>query len=179
MKRFAGLLLLVAAPLVAQQPRNSTSAPPSAVSTIRSLWEDVAGYIARAADQMPESNYAFKATPEVRSFGQLIGHIAGSENLSCGLALGEKVGNEDDVERTATTKAALVTAIKAANDRCRRAYAVSDAASAKMVTLFGADRTALYALMQNATHISEHYGNIVTYMRLKGMVPPSSQPPAR
>ena len=180
MKRLTLFLVVAcASPLLAQQPRTASAAAPSGVATVRNLWEGVSGYIARSADQMTEANYAFKPTPDVRSFGQLIAHIAGSQNLNCGLVLGEKVGNEDDIESTMTAKADLVAALKASNDRCRRAYAVSDAASGKIVPLFGSDRSVLYALMQNATHVSEHYGNIVTYMRIKGMVPPSSQPPAR
>ncbi|MDQ3081850.1 MAG: DinB family protein, partial [Gemmatimonadota bacterium] len=70
----------------------------------------------------------------------------------------------------------LTAALKASTANCARAYAQSDAASAGMIKLFGQDQTRLFALMLNATHNAEHYGNIVTYMRMKGMVPPSSQP---
>ena len=175
MKRMLTLMMLAAAaPLAAQQARPAGDV--GAVVAARMLWEDVTGYITKAAEQVPEALYAFKPTPEVRSFGQLIGHVAGAQNNFCGIAMGVDGGGEGDIERTKTSKADLVAALKASNDFCRRAYAQSDAAATAMVKLFGQDRSRLYTLMMNATHDNEHYGNIVTYMRLKGMVPPSSQP---
>lgn len=175
MKRFAAVLLLVSAtPAMSQMAAGAAANP--AVSTTGKLWEQMTGYIVKAAEQVPESDYAFRPIPSVRTFGQLIGHVAGAQNLICGAALGEKLGGEDDIEKTKTTKADLTAALKASTGHCRRAYAQSDAASASMTKLFGQDQTRLFALNLNTTHNAEHYGNIVTYMRIKGMVPPSSQP---
>ena len=168
LKRALSLLLLAAGPLAAQ------SASPTA--SARMLWEDVTGYITQSAADFPEEKYGYKPTPAVRSFGELIGHIAGSQSMFCAMALGEKEPAEDAVEKSTTSKAGLIAALKASNDYCARAYALSDAATAAGVKVFGADRTKLYALMMNATHDNEHYGNIVTYMRMNGMVPPSSRP---
>lgn len=164
-----------AAPASAQAPAPTAASSP-AVRTAAMLWQQVTTYITRAAEQMPESAYEFRPTPEVRTFGQLIGHIAGTQNLLCANALGEPGGGEDDVERSAHTKAALVAAIHASTEACRRAYAQSDAEVARPAAVFGQQATRFYALLVNVTHDNEHYGNIVTYMRLKGMVPPSSQP---
>ena len=176
MKRSAVVIALAAAtPALALAQGGSTHQAPSAVSTVRAVYEQMTGYIARAADQMTEANYAFKPTADVRTFGQLIGHVAGAQQMICAAALGEKQGNEDDIEKSATTKAALVAAMKKTTEHCRRAYAQTDAAAAGQTTLFGQQNTRLYALMLNASHNSEHYGNLVTYMRMKGMVPPSSQ----
>ena len=175
MKRVILLLAVVAAvPLKAQAPKVYAKFSPVAAS--RAAWEDVMGNITKAAEQVTEANYSYKPTPAVRSFGQLIGHVAGAQHLYCGAILGEKTGNEDDIEKTATTKDALVAALKVSNDHCRKAYAVLDADASKMVTAFGQDESALSALIGNAMHDQEHYGNIVTYMRMLGMVPPSSQP---
>jgi hypothetical protein len=96
--------------------------------------------------------------------------------MFCAIALGVKPPAEDAVEKSAKTKAALVQALKESNDYCARAYNQTDAAAAASVELFGAQRSRLYTLLENATHDSEHYGNIVTYMRLNKMVPPSSRP---
>jgi hypothetical protein len=74
------------------------------------------------------------------------------------------------------TKAALVAALKASTEYCAKAYAIPDVASRQHVQLFGQDRTKLFVLGTNAAHNDEHYGNIVTYMRMNGMVPPSSKP---
>jgi uncharacterized damage-inducible protein DinB len=171
------MLLLAAAPVVLPCTLAAQTAGSGAVADARALWEDVTNYIVRAAEEVPEPMYAFQPTPDVRTFGQLIAHIAGAQNSFCGLASGVNAGGEADIERTVTKKADLVAALKASNDVCRKAYAQSDAAAMAMVKLFGQDRTRRYTLMMNATHDNEHYGNIVTYMRIKGMVPPSSQPP--
>ncbi|MEO8580795.1 MAG: DinB family protein [Gemmatimonadales bacterium] len=177
------LFVLSAVPAAAQQTVSGVSAvsavgvsPDLAVSTAKGLWEQMTGFIAKAAEQVPEADYAFRPTPEVRTFGQLIGHVAGAQAMFCAAALGEKPGNEDEVEKSATTKSALIAALRTTSQGCQRAYAQSDAASAGMTTLFGGQSTRLRVLMMNATHNAEHYGNIVTYMRIKGMVPPSSQP---
>jgi uncharacterized damage-inducible protein DinB len=168
LKRALSLLLLAAGPLGAQGGSPTASA--------RMLWQDVTGYIVQSAADVPEDKYGYKPTPAVRSFGELIGHIAGSQSMFCAMALGEKEPAEDAVEKSTTSKAGLIAALKASNDYCARAYGLSDAATAATIKVFGADRTKLYALMMNATHDNEHYGNIVTYMRLNGMVPPSSRP---
>jgi uncharacterized damage-inducible protein DinB len=146
-----------------------------AVSTARMLWEPMVGYITTAAEELPESTYAYPPTPEVRTFGQLVGHVAGAQYLICAAALGDPARKEDDIEKTRKTKAELVAALKASTQYCARAYGQTDKAAQQKTKLFGQERTRLYALGLNATHDGEHYGNIVTYLRLKGIVPPSSR----
>ncbi len=147
-----------------------------AVETTRMLWQQMTGYVTQAAEDVPESLYSYRPTAEVRSFGELVGHVAGAQNLICAAALGEPARSEDEIERSQTTKAGLIAALKASTEYCGRAYAQTDAASQQHTQLFGAERTRLFALTLNATHNAEHYGNIVTYMRINGMVPPSSRP---
>ena len=172
MKRaLAVAVLLLPVSVFAQAP-----APQSAVATAAGTWEGNMKWITMAADQMPEADYAYKPVSTVRSFGQLIGHIAGAQYMFCAIALGETAKGEGDIEKTVTSKAGLVAALKGSNDYCRRAYAMTDAQATGSVKLFDQDRSKLSVLMQNSTHIAEHYGNIVTYMRMKSMVPPSSQP---
>jgi uncharacterized damage-inducible protein DinB len=139
------------------------------------LWEQPTEYITTVAEELPESTYAYRPTPEVRTLGQMIGHVAGAQNLLCAAALGEPARAEDEVERTRTTKAGLVAALKASTKYCARAYAQTDRAAEQMTKVFGQDRTRLYALGLNANHNAEHYGSLVTYLRLNGIVPPSSR----
>jgi len=173
MKRSAFILAtLFAVPAFAQ----NTAAPSNpAVSGLQMTWGMMTGYITRAAEQMPESDYSYKPVATVRTFGEMIGHVAGAQNMICAAALGDPQKSEDDIEKSAKTKAALVAALKASNEYCAKAYQMSDAATAGMTKLFGQDRSKAFALSLNATHVGEHYGNLVTYMRMKGMVPPSSQ----
>lgn len=148
----------------------------SATGQARILWQDIMKNVSAAAEETSESVYAYKPTPEVRSFGQVIAHVAGSQRMFCAMVLGDKPAAEDDIEKTARTKAAIVAALKQSNTYCERAYGQSDAANHAMVDVFGQQRTKLFALMLNASHDDEHYGNIVTYMRMNKLVPPSSRP---
>ena len=147
----------------------------AAVSTSKALWQQLTGYITAVAEETPESLYAFKPAPEVRSIGQLIGHVAGAQYLICAAALGEPPRQEDAIERSTTKKADLVAALKASTEYCTRAYAQTDAAAQGKTQLFGQEQTRLYALTLNATHNGEHYGNLVTYLRINKIVPPSSR----
>ena len=185
MKRLLlSLLVLLPVSAFAQGATPSSTATVAApvadpgVNSAKAVWSLMTDYVTKAAEQMPEADYAFRPTTTVRTFGELIGHIAGAQNMFCSAALGEAARAEDAVERAAKTKAALVAALKSSTEYCGRAYAQSDAASAGMTKLFGGDRSRMFALMLNAAHNGEHYGNIVTYLRVKGMVPPSSQPAA-
>ena len=147
----------------------------AAVGLTRQLWEPMIGHITTVAEELPESTYTYKPTPDVRSFGQMFGHVAGAQYMFCAAALGESPRNEDDIEKTKKTKSELVTALKASADYCKKAYALSDKATQGKIKLFGQERTKLFALGVNANHDAEHYGNLVTYLRLNGMVPPSSR----
>jgi uncharacterized damage-inducible protein DinB len=169
------LLGLAAEPLGAQAAPAPTPAN-SAVGTTRTLWSQITAYITTAAEELPDSTYAYRPTPDVRSFGQLIGHIAGAQYLICAAAVGDPERKEDEIERTRTTKAALVEALKASTEYCTKAYAQTDGAAQQPTKLFGQPQSRLFALGLNATHNAEHYGNIVTYLRLNRIVPPSSRP---
>ena len=130
----------------------------------------------RSAEKMPEENYSFKPTDAVRSFGQVVGHVADAQYLFCSIVLGEKNPNPK-IEQTKTSKADLIAALKDAFAYCDKAYdGMTDASAPEMVKLFGGDTPKLGVLTVNNMHNLEHYGNLVTYMRLKKIVPPSSEP---
>lgn len=169
------LVILSAGSLLTAQTDKAAGSGNSAVSTTRMLWEQPTQYITTVAEELPESTYAYRPTPEVRTLGQLIGHVAGAQYLICAAALGEPERQENDIEKTRTRKADLVAALKASTKYCQRAYAQTDRTTQQGTKLFGQERTRLYALGLNANHNAEHYGNIVTYLRLNGIVPPSSR----
>lgn len=161
-----------AAPAAAQM---SLDANPLMESN-RALFESVKGNILAAAEQMPEADYAFRPTEEVRSYGEIIGHIADAQYMLCSTALQEESPNGENIEETRTSKAELVEALRASVEYCDRAYTeVSDAELSEPATVFGQETNRLFALVVNITHDNHHYGNLVTYLRLNGMVPPSSQ----
>ncbi len=129
-----------------------------------------------SAEKMPEGNYNFKPTDAVRSFGQILGHVADSQYLFCSSVLGEK-NPAPKVEQTKTSKADLIAALKDAFAYCDKAYdGMTDASAAQMVKRSSGDTPKLGVLSINNLHTVEHYGNLVTYMRMKGIVPPTSEP---
>lgn len=142
---------------------------------VKANYNSIKNNVMKAADKMPESDYAFKATPDVRTFGQLIGHVADAQMGICGAAKGEpKKGDAADK----TSKDDLVAALKASFDFCDTAYdALNDADGAQTVKMFGRDRTKLGVLDFNVIHDNEMYGTMAVYLRLKGIVPPSSERP--
>jgi uncharacterized damage-inducible protein DinB len=167
------LLLLIAAPLAAQQQQATD--PQVAVAAARSGWRAAHNYIVRSAEQLSEADFAFKPAPTVRTFGQIVAHVADDEMGWCAQILGEPV-KQTGFEKTLTSKAEIVKAIKDAGTYCEKAYAISDAQAMGVTTIWNNQQSRIRGLVDNANHDWEHYGNIVTYMRIKGLVPPSSQP---
>jgi uncharacterized damage-inducible protein DinB len=139
----------------------------------KAIQNAVKNNVLRSAEKMPEDQYGFKPTPDVRSFGQLVGHIADANNNFCAAALGVPNPNPG-IEKSKTTKADLVAALKGAMEFCDKAYEISDAQAAEIVQFRNQERSRLGLLQFNSFHTNLHYGNMVTYLRLKGIVPPSS-----
>lgn len=130
----------------------------------------------RSAEKTPEENYNFKPTDAVRSFGQVLGHVADSQYAFCSVVLGEK-NPAPKIEQTKTSKVDLIAALKDAFAYCDKAYdGMTDASATQMVKFMGGDTPKLGALSVNNVHTVEHYGNLVTYMRMKNIVPPTSDP---
>ena len=168
--RLLGTLLTLVCAVQAQTPDlKSASGYPKMVQKQVSAW------IERAADKMPEEEYAFKPDPAVRSFGQVLGHVADANYRFCSGVLGES-SPSPGIEKTKTTKAELKVALHDAFAYCNRAYdALTDASANETVKAYGQERNKLGVLWFNASHNLEHYGNLVVYMRVKGIVPPSSE----
>lgn len=166
----------------AQAPATTPANP--ITQSEKGLYSFISGAVVRAAEKMPEENYAFKPTPEVRSFGQLVGHEADANYMFCSQAAGESNPSKD-IEKTKTSKADLVAAVKDAVAYCNKTFdGMTDASGSQMVKLFNFNLSKLSLLSLNTAHTDEHYGNMVTYMRLKGIVPPTSEnqqaaPPAK
>ena len=164
-------LMLAAAVAAAQENTN-----PNPFSTFnKAAYARLKGIMLASAEKMPEESYSFKPVDTVRSYGQLVGHLADAQYLFCSIALGEK-NPAPNVEKTKTSKADLIAALKEAEAYCDKAYdTMTDASGAQMVKLFGNDTPKLDVLVVNNMHNMEHYGNMVTYMRIKGIVPPTSE----
>jgi uncharacterized damage-inducible protein DinB len=164
------------APAAKSTPAAAPAIPNPISLSEKGFYMNVRGNVTAAAEKMSEENYAFKPTPDVRTFGQLVGHVADAQYMFCSMALGE-TNPAPGIEKSKTSKADLVQALKDSNAYCDKAYnAMTDADAATLVSLFGRKMAKLMALSINTAHDDEHYGNMVTYMRLKGVIPPSSEP---
>ena len=144
----------------------------------KEVYGGVKAILLRSAEKMPEENYSFKPTDAVRSYGQILGHVADSQLFFCSRAIGETKPSLK-IEKTRTAKADLITALKDAFAYCDKAYeGMTDALGGQRVPLFGetSDTPKLGVLTVNNLHSIEHYGNLVTYMRMKNVVPPTSEP---
>ena len=156
----------------------ATAAPGQSFNTFNKMaYGFVKTMILGSAEKMPEENYDFKPAESVRSFGQILGHVADSQYYFCSVALGEK-NPAKAVEKTKTSKADLVASLKDAFAYCDKAYdGLTPSTAAETVKIFNTQNMPkLDVLTANAMHGVEHYGNLVVYLRVKGLVPPSSEP---
>jgi len=147
----------------------------------------IEGIITGAAAAMPEQHYGFRPTEaaEVRTFAQFVGHLADANYRMCSIVTGKDPPMDTGLERSATTKAALSKALAESFTFCDRVYAgMTDSAGAALVKFdAGGEGTRqgplqvpkLTALAFHVQHAFEHYGNLVTYMRMKNVIPPTSQ----
>jgi uncharacterized damage-inducible protein DinB len=140
----------------------------------KGLYTAVKGYILKSAEKMPEANYSFKPSPEVRNYGAILGHLIDDQYFFCSAAKGET--HESDAEKKLSTKGDLVNGLKEAFAYCDAAYdSLTDAGGAKMMKFGRGERSLSGILNFNVAHDFEHYGNLITYLRIKGLVPPSSE----
>jgi len=166
------LLCLLALPTFSQEKPSSDN-PFTAIS--KRNYQRTQGILLRSAEKMPEENFSFKPVDTVRSYGQIIGHLADAQYLFCSTASGDKNPGLN-IEKTKTSKADLIAALKDGFAYCDKVYdAMTDAAALQTVKFFGNDAPKYAALTVNIAHNMEHYGNLVTYMRIKGIVPPTSE----
>ena len=170
------LLLTTTAALCLGQPADTKSISGHA----RVLQAMVKGNIIKAAEKMPADDYSFRPTPDIRSYAELIAHIADANYMFCSVSLGEKnpgMKLEDAVKKDAASKpkAAIVEALTASFAYCDKAFtALTDQNASEVLKMFG-ERPRIGVLSFETSHDFEHYGNIVTYLRMKKIVPPSSE----
>jgi len=134
--------------------------------------------LTQAAEQMSEDDYAFRPTPEVRTFGQIMAHVADANFAMCAMAKGEQPPVRD-IEKTKTTKPEIQKALAESFAYCDGLRdALPDVRAKATVEFMGIIVPAPKMLELATYHNLSHYGNAVVYMRLRGKVPPSSQPGA-
>lgn len=170
--------LFTTATIIAQDKPVTPGGPPAnpLSGSAKRQYTQFKNFIVASAEKMPEENYGYKPVDTVRSYGQLVGHVADAQYLFCSAIRGEKAPDLK-IEQSKTTKTDLVASLKDAFTYCDKAYdGMSDASGAEIIKFFGSDAPKLGVLYFNNMHNAEHYGNLVTYLRMKNIVPPSSEP---
>ncbi len=173
---------LLALPSVAQtieQPAHKMEL----AAWLRGAYTNTRSNLIKSAENFPEDLYGMRPGPqkEVRTYGQIIGHLANFNYLWCSQAKGEKNPDEGNDFEKVSSKAGLVKALRDAFSYCDSVYAgMNDTSGLETIQITQENgRVArlprMSLLILNHTHNNEHYGNLVTYMRIKGIVPPSSQ----
>ena len=176
MKKLFVVFGIATLPLLAQSGSSTSSTPGNPLSmSAKYLYGMSKNNVLKSAEEMPEENYSFKPVDTVRTFGQLVGHVADAQYEFCSAVIGD--GKQPPgIEKSKTTKADLIQALKDGFAYCDQAYnSLTDAQATQMIKFFGRSAPKLTVLTVNYGHNMEHYGNMVTYLRIKGLVPPSSQ----
>ena len=172
--RWPVILLFAAAVAWAQSGTSTTPANPMVASS-KLFYTNAKQDILRSAEKMPEAKYTFRPVDSVRTYGQVLAHVADGQYEFCGAAAGNH--DEKGFEQTAKTKADIVAALKTAFAYCDAIWAgMTDAKAAELIPAFGGAKISRLSMLDfNVSHTMEHYGNLVTYMRIQGIVPPSSE----
>ena len=139
----------------------------------KQAYTGVKNNLLRAADKMPEADYSFKPVPEIRSWGELVAHVADSNARACGNVKGEQKPVNAASKKT---KAEIAAALKESFDICDGVYdSLTDAVALQTVAGRGGQQVSkLSMLTNNLAHLNEEYGYAAVYLRLKSIVPPSS-----
>jgi uncharacterized damage-inducible protein DinB len=165
-KMLAGVLIPAALGLGQENPLTAYQ---------RQVQTGMKGILVSAAQKMPESEYAFRPVDTVRTFGEIVAHVADSQYLFCRAVMEDKTP-APKIDGVKASKEALVAALQEALDYCDKAYAaMTDAKGTETVPFRGNPTPKLGMLMVNAVHSVEHYGNLATYLRMKGLVPPTTE----
>jgi hypothetical protein len=135
-------------------------AAPTANQAVKFGFDEVSGWLTASAELVPADKYNYKPVATVRSFGQLMAHVADGMNWYCAEATKGKSEWSDKVEKGKIDKATVVAGLKQAIAGCGSAY--------------GSTSARIDRLMGNVAHASLHYGNAITYLRMMGLKPPSS-----
>lgn len=173
------LLAAFLAQTPAAQPAPQAPDRRTQAGSAQATYGGVRGFILRSAEKMPAEQFTFQPTPDVRSFGQILAHIADANHLLCSPAAGVTSANGDVVDKIEKEKLgreALLVRLRDSFTVCDKAYAaLSETNVGETLTFMTTTRPRLALLWFHISHAFEHYGNLVTYMRLKGIVPPSSE----
>lgn len=141
---------------------------------VQKSYAGVKANILKSADRMPAGDYGYKPTPDVRTYARVVNHISEAQLRSCGAVNGTK--DLAKVPPETADKAAVVAALNASFAECDKAFvSLTDANLVEMVTMGQGKRSRVGLMWGTVSHDQEQYATLALYLRLKGLVPPSSE----
>jgi uncharacterized damage-inducible protein DinB len=159
------------------QPSQAQGASPDTLTARAAgvaMYETIKTYVVESVAKLPADQYGFRPAPEVRSFGEVLGHVGNFVYASCGSLKGEPNPNKVNLEKASAE--AVAAGVRSAFAYCDTVVAAMTEETAFEPVLRGQRHSArIVPLFSMVAHANEHYGNLVTYMRLKGVVPPSTE----
>jgi hypothetical protein len=169
------LLTIAASTFYAQTPA-APSLPPTTgpASEVLRSYSTLKPNVIKAAEKMPEADFQYRPTPDIRTFARVVNHITEAQFRTCGTLNGSK----DIAKPPADTadKATILAGLKASYDECDKAYgALTDTNVSEMITLGQNKRSRIGMAWGNVSHDNEQYAELSTYLRLKNLAPPTSE----
>ena len=169
------LVLLAALPTQALA-QNGAGPDEPVTASLKGLHDITQTHLMKTAEMLDDDLFGYQPTVSVRTAGQILAHVANAQFAFCSAAAGQASPNTTNYEESATTPEAVIEALRAGFAYCDEVYAgMTDEDGAQMRNFFGQEMAASAILAFNAAHNYEHYGNLVTYLRINGLTPPSSQ----
>ena len=148
--------------------------PNPLTEAVMSRYKTIRQNLVEAAQAMPEEHYGFRLTPEQRPFGEWIGHTAMGNLMYCAIVKGETPPDTGRLHQL-TAKADLVEAIQKSFDYCDKALkGMTDQKALGEITVGGKKVYPVQGMIGLVASGNEHYGNLVGYLRSKGITPPST-----
>jgi len=162
-----------AAPAAPGAPVKQTFTAPA---DVQHSYEGLKTNILKAADKMPAESFVFRPTPDVRTFARVVNHVSEAQLRSCGTVNGTAPASLYKMPPETADKAAIIAALKASFAECDKAYAsLTEANMLQAYTVGTTTRARISLAWGIVSHDNEQYATLALYLRLKGLVPPSSE----
>jgi hypothetical protein len=167
--------LMVSGVALGQAPA-APAGPTGPAAEVQRAYAAQKGNLLKAADKMPADQYQYKPTPEVRTFARVVNHVTEAQARSCGIANGTAPADMVKTPADTADKDAVIAGLKASFAECDKAFAATtDANFTEMFTVGPGKRSRAGLMWGTVSHDNEQYSTLAMYLRLKGLVPPSSE----
>lgn len=169
---FAVFGLMVSSTLCVAQTSTTPSGP---AAEVQAAYNRLKPNVLKAAEKMPEADFQYKPTADIRTFARIVNHVTEAQFHVCA-ALNGETADPKAVPSDTADKATVIAGLTASFTACDKAYgALTDATITEVLTIGPVKRSRIGAAWGNVSHDNEQYAELSTYLRLKGIVPPTAE----